>query len=157
LELDNKEDYAMTQNQNQSSAASKRISTYLTIIVLIVAGLAVIAIVIAAGVYASDPNDSTNVLTSGFFALIGIVALTMSLFTLYQSRRQTAEMKIDIPKVMTTIQCTNKNCDTKSVREFQRGDYVFKELDASCQKCSGRQMITAVYKEVKEKEKTFNV
>jgi len=147
----------MTQNQNQSSATTKRISTYLTIIVLIVAALAVIAIVIAAGVYASDPTNSTNVLTSGFFALIGLIALTMSLFTLYQSRRQTAEMKIDIPKVMTTIQCTNKNCDAKTVREFQRGDYVFKELDTPCQKCSGRQMITAVYKEVKEKEKTFNV
>jgi len=147
----------MTQTQSQSSVATKRISTYLTLIVLIVAALAIIAIVIAAGVYASDPNNSTNVLTSGFFALIGLVALTMSLFTLYQSRRQTAEMKIEIPKVMTTIQCTNKSCDAKTVREFQRGDYVFKELDTPCQKCSGRQMITAVYKEVKEKEKTYNV
>jgi hypothetical protein len=65
-------------------------------------------------------------------------------------------MKIEIPKVMTTIQCTNKSCDTKTVREFQRGDYVFKELDA-CQKCSGRQMVTAIFKEVKEKEKTYAV
>ncbi len=66
-------------------------------------------------------------------------------------------MKIEIPKVMTTIQCTNKGCDSKTVREFQRGDYVFKELDTPCQKCSGKQMITAIYKEVKEKEKTYSV
>ena len=62
---------------------------------------------------------------------------TMSMFTLYQSRRQMAEMKIEAPKVMTTIQCTNKSCDAKTIREFQRGDYVYKELDAPCQKCSG--------------------
>ena len=66
-------------------------------------------------------------------------------------------MKIDIPKVMTTIECTNKGCASKNVHEFQRGDFVFKELDVACQKCSGRQMITAIYKEVKEKEKTYNV
>ena len=66
-------------------------------------------------------------------------------------------MKIEIPKVMTTIQCTVKTCDVKTVREFQRGDYVYKELDVPCQKCSGKQMITAIYKEVKEKEKTYNV
>ena len=43
------------------------------------------------------------------------------------------------------------------MREFQRGDYVYKELDA-CPKCPDtKQLITAVYKEVKEKEKTYNV
>jgi hypothetical protein len=77
------------------------------------------------------------------------------MFTLYQSRKQAAEMKIEIPKVMTTVEC--KKCGTKTVREFQRGDYVYKELDA-CSKCPDtKQLITAVYKEVKEKEKTYNV
>ena len=94
-------------------------------------------------------------LAAGFLAIIGLIALTMSIFTFYQSRRQAAQMKIDIPKVMTTIEC--KKCGTKTVREFQRGDYVYKELDA-CQKCPGtKQLITAIYKEVKEKEKTYNV
>jgi Zn finger protein HypA/HybF involved in hydrogenase expression len=94
-------------------------------------------------------------LAAGVYAIIGLIALTMSVFTLYQSRRQVAQMKIEIPKVMTTIEC--KKCNTKTVREFQRGDYVYKDLDA-CPKCPDqKQMITAVYKEVKEKEKTFNV
>jgi hypothetical protein len=51
--------------------------------------------------------------------------------------------------------CENKKCASKTVREFQRGDYVFKELDV-CQKCPDeKQMITGIYKEVKEKEKTY--
>ena len=64
-------------------------------------------------------------------------------------------MKIEIPKVMTTIEC--RKCGTKTTREFQRGDFVFKELDA-CPKCPGeKQVVTAIYKEVKEKEKTYAV
>lgn len=81
----------------------------------------------------------------------------MSSVTLLQSRKQVAEMKIDIPKVMTTIGCTNTGCDSKTVREFQRGDFVYKELDTPCPKCGGRQMVIAVYKEVKEKEKNYGV
>jgi hypothetical protein len=62
-------------------------------------------------------------------------------------------MKIETPKVMTTIDCGK--CG-KTTREYQRGDFVFKDLGA-CQKCGDRQVITAIYKEVKEKEKTYNV
>ena len=145
---------------NQTSAGTKKISSYIMVIVIIVLALSIVSIILAVSVYLSGVSTSqasTDDLTAGFLAVIGVIALSMSMFTLYQSRRQAAEMKIEVPKVMTTIQCTNKSCDFKSIREFQRGDFVYKELDAPCQKCSGKQMITAVYKEVKEKEKTYNV
>lgn len=138
--------------QNQTSPATKRISAYLTLIVLIVIALSIASLLLAAGSYLNNPN---NPLPAAFLAGIGLIAMTMSIFTLYQSRRQAVEMKIDIPKVMTTIEC--KKCGEKTVREYQRGDYVFKELDA-CQKCPDtKQTITAIYKEVKEKEKTYAV
>lgn len=139
--------------KNQASATgNKKIQTYVTLIVFVVLALSVASLLLAANTYLT--GDS---LAAGFFALIGLVALTLSLFILYQSRRQTSEMKIEIPKVMTTIGCTNTNCDAKTTREFQRGDYVYKELDTHCQKCGGKQMVTAIYKEVKEKEKNYNV
>jgi hypothetical protein len=140
----------VTQNPTQTTTnGNKKISIYVTLIVLIVLALSIVSLILAVSTYPS------NSYAAGFFALIGLVALTMSLFTLYQSRRQTAQMKIEIPKVMTTIEC--KKCNSKTQREFQRGDYVYKELDA-CQKCPDqKQIITAIYKEVKEKEKTFNV
>jgi ribosomal protein L40E len=78
----------------------------------------------------------------------------MATYVLFQSRKRVASMKIEVPKVMTTVEC--RKCGSKSVREFQRGDFVFKELD-SCQKCDDKQLITAIYKEVKEKEKTYGV
>jgi len=144
--------------QKQTSPGTQKISNYIMMIILIVLVLSVVSIILAVSVYmngVSTPQAGTDDLTAGFLAVIGLIALSMSMFTLYQSRRQAAEMKIEIPKVMTTIEC--KKCGIKTVREFQRGDYVYKELDA-CPKCPDtKQLITAVYKEVKEKEKTYNV
>lgn len=146
--------------QNQTSPATNKISTYLMMIVLIVVAIAIVALIIAASLYysglsATGSTQSGDYTTAGILAVIGLIALTMSTFTLFQSRRQAVQMKIEIPKVMTTIEC--KKCGTKTVREYQRGDYVYKELDA-CPKCPDtKQIITAIYKEVKEKEKTYNV
>ena len=145
--------------QNQSSQTNQKISSYLVLIVMIVLVLSIISIILAVSVYyngVSTPSQAgSDDLTAGFLAVIGLVALSMSLITLRQSRKQAAEMKIETPKVMTTIEC--RKCNTKTVREFQRGDYVYKDLDV-CPKCPDtKQMITAIFKEVKEKEKTYNV
>jgi hypothetical protein len=144
----------LAQNQNQTTSANKKMSNYITIITAIVALLAIIAIAIG---LSSFSQRSNGYVTGGILLFIGLAAFAMSAVTLYQARRQASELKIEIPKVMTTIGCNTKGCDSKTVREFQRGDYVYKELDTPCQKCSGRQMITAIYKEVKEKEKTYGV
>ena len=141
----------MTQQQTKASASNK-ISTYLTLIVLVVLALSVVSLFVAVETYLAN-----DLITAGLFAGIGAIAMAMSIFLLYQSRRQATEVKLDIPKVMTTIECQNKGCANKTVREFQRGDYVFKDLDVACGKCGGKQMVTAIYKEVKEKEKTYAV
>ncbi len=141
-----------TQNQTQSASTNKKISTYLTLIVLIVMALAVTALLIAAETYLAGDQ-----LAAGVLAGIGVLALAMSVGLLFQSKRQAAEVKIEAPKVMTLTECTNKGCNNKTSREFQRGDYVYKEIDVPCGKCGGKQMVTAIYKEVKEKEKTYNV
>ena len=149
----------MTQN-NKTSASTKKISRYLTMIVVIVIVLAAYRSRIGSqpllyGFNATGTVQSGDYAAAGIFALIGLIALAMSTFTLFQSRRQISEMKIEIPKVMTTVEC--KKCGPKTTREFQRGDFVYKELDA-CQKCPDeKQLITAIYKEVKEKEKTYGV
>ncbi len=145
--------------QNQTSQGNKKISNYITMIVAVVLVLSVISLILAVTAYlngvATPSQAGQDDLTAGFLAVVGVIALLMSAFTLYQSRRQAAEMKIEVPKVMTTIEC--KKCGTKTSREFQRGDYVYKELDP-CPKCPDtKQIITAIYKDVKEKEKSFNV
>jgi hypothetical protein len=135
----------MSQN---SSSTSTRISTYLMMIVLIVLALSIVALILAVSVYPSRPDMAVYLL------IIGFVAMGLSVYMLFQSRKRVATMKIEAPKVMTTIEC--KKCNFKSVREFQRGDFVFKDLEP-CQKCNEKMIITAIYKEVKEKEKTYGV
>jgi hypothetical protein len=131
-----------------SSSASTKISTYLMMIVLIVMALSIVALVSAVYVYESDFQFAVILLA------MGLIAMGMSVYVLLQSRKRLASMKIEAPKVMTTIEC--KKCGFKNVREFQRGDFVFKDLDP-CQKCNDKMIITAIYKEVKEKEKTYGV
>lgn len=141
----------MSTKQTKASSASK-INTYLMLIVLVVLALSVVSLFVAADIYFTG-----DVVSAGLFAGVGLIAMVMCLFLLFQTRKQSSEVKLDIPKVMTTIECNNKACANKTVREFQRGDYVFRETDVSCGKCGGKQMVTAIYKEVKEKEKTYAV
>jgi hypothetical protein len=136
-------------SENSSSPATTKISTYLMLIVLIVLALSIVALVVAVEVYLRGDND----IVAGYLLVIGFIAMGVATYVLFQSRKRAASMKIEAPKVMTTVEC--RKCGSKKVREFQRGDFVFKDLEA-CQKCDDKMIITAIYKEVKEKEKTFN-
>jgi hypothetical protein len=141
---DNRRKKKMSGN---SSSVTTKISTYLMLIVLIVLALSIVALVLSVQAFVAG-----NEMVAGYLLVIGFIAMGLSAYVLLQSRRRVARMKIEAPKVMTTIEC--KKCGFKSVREFKRGDFMFRELDA-CQKCDDKQMITAIYKEVKEKEKSY--
>ncbi len=132
-----------------SSPATTKISTYLMMIVLIVLALSIVALMLSVNAFIAG-----NEMVAGYLLIIGFIAMALSVYVLLQSRKRVASMKIEAPKVMTTVEC--KKCGFKSIREFQRGDFVFKELEA-CGKCEDKMLITAIYKEIKEKEKTFAV
>jgi len=133
---------------DNTSPATTKISTYLLMIVLIVLALSIVALLLSVSAFVEG-----NQLVAGYLLAIGFIAMGLSVYVLFQSRKRVASMKIEAPKVMTTVEC--RKCGSKSVREFQRGDFVFKDLEA-CQKCDDTMIITAIYKEVKEKEKTYS-
>ncbi|MDR1993223.1 MAG: hypothetical protein LBQ98_07010 [Nitrososphaerota archaeon] len=142
-------------SQTQTKTTSNKVASYLMLIVLVVMALSIVALFLAFDTFLFGGED--NQLAALILAGLGIIALITAVFLLYQSRKQAAEIKIEAPKVMTTIECQNKGCGNKTMREFQRGDYVFKDFDTACPKCGGRQIITAAYKEIKEKEKTYAI
>jgi hypothetical protein len=131
-----------------SSPTTSRISSFVFIVVLAVYALSIVALGLAASLYGSSEQPYVWI----YMAVLGLISLTLATYVLMQSRRHATTMKIVTPQVMTTIEC--KKCGIKEVRDFQRGDYVYKELE-KCQKCDDKRMITAIYKEVKEKEKTY--
>ena len=89
-----------------------------------------------------------------YLAIIGVIALALSVYVMMQSRSKAAVAKAEAPKTMTTIEC--RKCSIKNLREFQRGDYVYKDLE-KCEKCDDKMLITAIYKEIKTKEKTYSI
>lgn len=132
-----------------STTVANRISTFLLMIVLAVLALSAIALIFGVMAY-FDGNENVAL----YLISIGILSMGLAIYVLLQSRKRMAKMKIEEPKMMTTIEC--RKCGTKEVREFERGDFVYRELD-KCEKCEDNKMITSIYKEVKEKEKPFTI
>ncbi len=125
---------------------TNKISNFVQAAIYLVFILAIVAIVV--GVSAFVENQDTDIAI--FLLAIGFISMALAGYILLQSRKRTADLKIAAPPITTTIEC--KKCGIKTTREFQRGDYVYKELE-KCEKCEDKKIITAIYREVKEKEK----
>ena len=128
----------------QATAPTARISTFLLLVVFLTLALSFVALIFGATVIEQNTEASWVLL------LLGFLGVSLSTYVLFQTRRRLSKLKIVVPPVVTTIEC--KKCGFKNVREFQRGDFIFKEGEP-CQKCNDKMLITAIYREVKDKEK----
>jgi hypothetical protein len=138
--------------QSANSTGTTKISTFVQAAIYITLVLSVVAIIVGVGTFYETGNAEIAI----YLLAIGFIAMALSGYYMFQSRRHVANLKIDNPAILTTIECVK--CGIKSTRDFQRGDYVYKELD-KCTKCEDKQVITAIYREatLKEKEKPVNV
>lgn len=126
--------------------ATTRISTFVLLIIFLTLALSLTALILATTFFGQD-----NKIIAGYLLLIGFIGVALSTYVLFQIRKRVLRLRIELPPIVTTIEC--RKCGFKSVREFQRGDYIFKKGEL-CQKCNENMLITAIYREVKEKEKT---
>lgn len=136
-------------SKNANSSGSSKISTFVLAAIYVTLILSVVAIVVALGAFYEGSIEVTIYLLA-----IGFIALGLSGYYLFQSRKHVANLKTENLPILTAIECTK--CNEKVTREFKRGDYVFKEME-KCPKCESTGMIVAIYREVKEKEKPLNV
>lgn len=129
------------------SSAATKISTFVLLVIFITIILSLAAIIFAIQAFSTGQD-----IVAGYLLLIGFLGAALSTYILLQTRKRMLRLRIKTPPITTTIEC--RKCSFKSVRDFQRGDYIFKEVDP-CQKCNENMLITAIYREVKErKEKT---
>lgn len=119
------------------------ISLFSIIMVLITVVLSVIALFIGFATYESQDLSALP------YMLIGFIGLAISAYLLLQTKRKPLRGTFEMPQVVTTILC--QKCGFKNIRDFERGDYVFKETEP-CPKCNDNMMIAAIYREVKEKK-----
>ncbi len=130
----------MTENPEPPTTGISSFSLAMIFITLI---LSAIALFLGLSTY-----DSQN-LGAVPYMLIGFIGLAVSAYMLLQFRRKPLRATLEMPKVITTILC--QKCGFKNIRDFESGDYIFKETE-SCPKCSEKMMISAIYREVKEKK-----
>jgi hypothetical protein len=134
----------MKEMSKETPSTATRFSSFALMVIFITLALSLTALILAINTFGSDP------VVAGWLVLIGFVGVSLSTYVLLQTRRRVSRLRIAVPPITTTIEC--KKCSFKSVREFKRGDYIFKEVEP-CQKCNEKMTITAIYREVKDKEK----
>ena len=130
--------------QTSASGTTARISSFVLLVVFITLALSLVALILSVSIIGENSDAAWLLL------VLGLLGVAISTYVLVETRRRISKLKIVVPPVMTTIEC--RKCGVKNVREFQRGDYIFKETEP-CQKCSDKMLITAIYREVKEKQK----
>ncbi|MCW4005569.1 MAG: zf-TFIIB domain-containing protein [Candidatus Bathyarchaeota archaeon] len=140
----------MSNTVKANSTGANKISTFVQAVIYITLALSVVAIVVAVGAYFETGSLEITL----YLLAIGFISMGLAGYYAYQSRKHVANLKVEDMPILTTIECPK--CNIKSTREFQRGDYVFKELE-QCPKCDDKQLITAIYREVKQKEKPVKV
>lgn len=131
-------------SQEKNSTRATKVSSLVLLMIFITLALALTALFLAVVVFSND------ILVEGWLVLIGIAGIGLSAYVVLQMRRHATHPSVEVPPIMTTIEC--KKCGYKNVREFQRGDYTFKEA-GPCPKCNEKMIISAIYREVKEKDK----
>lgn len=133
---------------SKTSSTTPRISSFVLVIIFLTLALSIAALILGVNTFTYGQRT-----VAGYLFLIGFLGIALSTYVLFQTRRRMARLRIQAPPVTTTIEC--QKCGFKSVREYQRGDYVFKDVEP-CQKCNDNMLITAIYKEIKERgRRTF--
>ena len=123
---------------------TRKISSFSLAMILITVVLSVIALFLGLTIYESQDPTALS------YMLIGFIGLAISAYLLFQTKRKPSRVAFEMPQVITTILC--QKCGFKNIRDFQRGDYIFKETEL-CPECNEKTMIASIYREVKEKEK----
>lgn len=130
---------------SEKGPPKSRFSSILILIIVVALGLSIAAFYQAIIAYGNQEFTLVS-----YFALIGIMGLTFLTYMLIQTRRRTLRLPIQAQRIATTILC--QKCGFKNIRDFQRGDYVFKEAE-ECPKCNEKMIIASIYREVKEEKK----
>jgi len=128
----------------KSSSTPARISSFVLLVIFITLALSLTALILSIRAF------NSNEIATYYLLLIGFLGVALSTYVLFQTRKRIKRLSIKTPSVTTTIEC--RKCGFKSIRDFQRGDYIFKEVDP-CQKCNENMLITAIYREVEEKKR----
>jgi hypothetical protein len=132
---------------NQTVPPTRRSSPLLFAVIMIALMVALVCIYLGLNEYLV--GDSS---TASLYMSTGIVTLAVSTYMMYQTRKRMIKLiSLEMQPLSSTVQCMK--CGFKNIREFKRGDFVFKETEEMCPKDNLKMTISAIYREVKDKDK----
>jgi hypothetical protein len=88
---------------------------------------------------------SDNPENSTYYIFIGTAGFAAIGYMFFRTRAVMATRRPTVPKVdvVTILECPS--CNLKRVRDFKRGDYVYKD-DEPCTRCEGNMVITGIHR-----------
>jgi len=119
--------------------------SWVTLIVVVIIGVfSLFSLYMGFQAYGSEHPEQAN-----YYIIIGTAGFAAMGYMFFRTRA-ISSIKLDVPRVnvVTTLECPQ--CDLKRIREFERGDYVFKDNEP-CTRCEGQMVITRIHKREKPK------
>lgn len=117
------------------------------------AAILVVGLLSLLSLYMGFQNYGQNQEIALIYMFIGASGFAAIGYMLFRGRATGAtQEKLDVKKVevLTTLECPK--CQLKRVREFKRGDYIFKS-DEPCTRCDGTMIITRITRKKEEEKK----
>ncbi len=137
----------MSGGNSRTPAAGMTVSWIGYAIILVVGILSLFSLYMGFLNYADNPDIGL------LYMMIGTVGFAAIGYLLFRGRPPaTSQDKLDIKKfeVFTTLECPK--CQLKRVRDFKRGDFVFKD-DEPCTRCDGKMVITRISRKKEDDKK----
>ncbi len=102
--------------------------------------------------YMGFVNYSTDQEIALVYMFVGAAGFAAIGYMLFKGKSPVKQNTLEVKKaeVFTTLECPK--CQQKRVRDFKRGDYVFKD-DEPCTRCDGMMMITRITRKKEEEKK----
>lgn len=124
--------------------------SWVTLAVVVVIGIfSLLSLWMGFQAYGSEHPEQANyyiIIGTAGFAAIGYMFFRTKAIT--SSKRTATVPKVE---VVTILECPS--CELKRVRDFQKGDYVYKD-DEPCTRCEGTMVITGIHRRAEPKKKT---
>ena len=134
-----------------SVSMNRKVSPYLLAIIMITLVLSLVSIYQGAIAYVDG-----DVSSGSLYLIMGATTLAVATYLWLQTRKRMLRLNVEIPPMNTTLECVK--CGFRNIRDFQKGDYVYKHVEDPCPKCNEKAMnIGSIFREVKDKEKAKEI
>ena len=121
--------------------------SWMTMLAVVVIGIfSLVSLYMGFQAYGSEHPEHAN-----YYIIVGTTGFAAIGYMFFKTKTITSR-KPTVPKVdvVTTLECVS--CNLKRVRDFKRGDYIYKN-DEPCTRCEGTMLITSIHRRAEPKKK----